>query len=114
EEIAAACSVGLFYGAPQPDSTGRRVTFVETSDQGFAVFLADTSTGHKTDVCEEDALGPWGHFFDLHVWPWAPDDSAFIYSAGTQINICGPETGKSVAVVNTPTEVASLAWLNPN
>ena len=94
-EIAAAFgSVGVFYGAPQLDSAGKRLTFAETGDKGYAVFLADASTGHKTPVYEELATGAMLDQNDLHVWPWAPDDSAFIYSAGARINICDSKLGK--------------------
>ncbi len=114
QEIAAAFgSVGLFYGAPQPDHAGNRITYVETSDHGYGLFLADISTKHKTIVREENALGSLGDHYDLHAWPWSPDDSSFIYSAAGQIVVCDPETGKTLAEVNIPTDVTTLSWLTP-
>ena len=114
QEIAAAFgSVALFYGAPQPDHPGNRVTYVETSDHGYGLFLADASTGHKTIVHEENALGSFGDHYDLHAWPWSPDDSSFIYSAAGQIVVCDPETGKDLAEMNVSTDVTALIWLTP-
>jgi len=80
-ELADAYSINLFYGTPQPNSTGKQLTCVGTADLGFAVFLVDTSTGQKRNVQEQNTLGPWGSFFDLKVWPWSPEDSLFVYSA---------------------------------
>jgi hypothetical protein len=114
QEIADAYSVRLFYGVPRVDSRGGNATFVATSDTGFAVFLVNTATGKMTAVKREDAMGEWGHFFDLKVWPWAPDDSAFIYTVGNELDLCRPETGETVASLDLPTEVTSLAWLTPN
>jgi hypothetical protein len=114
QEIAAAYgSVGLFYGLPQTDHAGNHLTFVETSDKGYAVFLADAATGHKMNVREGTLSGGSHDQCDLHVWPWSPDDRFFICSAAGQISICDPETGKSVAELNTPTYVTDLTWLNP-
>lgn len=114
-EIARAYgSVICLYGTPQPDSTGQRVAYVSTDDKGYAVFLAKTSSGKAINVCEERALGPWGHDYDLHVWPWPPDDSAFVYSRAGKIVFGDPETGKDMAVVSEPMALSSLVWLNKN
>ena len=113
-ELADAYSVSLFYETPQSDSQGRQVTYVGTADHGFAAFLVETATGRKVNVREQNALGPWGSYFDLQVWPWAPDDSAFLVSAGTQLQFCEPTTGIVRAEVNLSSEVASLAWLRPD
>jgi hypothetical protein len=113
-EIAAAYgSVGLFYAAPQSDAAGKRVTFVETSDHGYGVFLADTATGKKTLVVEESGSGDSHDRYDLRVWPWAPDDSAFVFSAAGQVNVCDPQTGRLTATVKTPDYVTGLTWLTP-
>jgi F5/8 type C domain len=114
QEIADAYSIRLFYGAPQIDSRGHNATFVGTSDTGFAVFLVDSAKRIPMAVKKEDALGEWGHFFDLQVWPWAPDDTAFIYTAGHELDLCRSETGETIASLDLPTEVASLAWLTPD
>jgi hypothetical protein len=115
QEIAAAYgSVGLFYGNPETDSAGKHIIFVETSDRGYGVFLTDTATKRKTIICDENGSGLWGDNFDLHVWPWAPDDSAFIYSKEGDIFVCDSATGKSIAELSIPAYVKSLIWLAPD
>ncbi len=114
EEIATAFgSVGIFSGAPQPDRTGSHVTFIETSDHGFGVFLADTVTSKKTLVFEEHGTGQDGDLHDLQVWPWAPDASAFIYTQAKQLIICDSGTAKPVASLSLEELPAALAWLTP-
>src|ERR1700744_5208570 len=80
EITAAYGAVGLFDGTPQADGTGKRVTFVETGDKVYALFVAAASPGRKTVVEQEDASGPFGDDRDLHVWPGSPDVQAFAYS----------------------------------
>lgn len=112
-ELADAYSINLFYGAPQPDSTGKRFTYVSTAEQGFAVFLVDTATGKKKSVQEQNALGPWGSFSDLKAWPWSPDDALFVYSASNHFHLCAAETGRVTSEVYVPVEIAALTWVNP-
>jgi len=112
--LADAYSINLFYGSPQPDSTGRQLACVGTADHGFAVFLVNTATGQKKSVREENALGPWGSYFDLKVWPWSPDDRLFIYSTNNQFYLCDAATGTVKGSVNLPVEVAALAWVKPD
>jgi len=114
QEIAAAYgSVGIFYGAPQTDSTGKRITFVETADVGFGVFLCDTATGHKKNVRAQSFSG-MGDDFDLKVWPWSPDDRAFAYTDGGKMFICDGDTGKISAEITPPAPIAALTWLTPS
>jgi hypothetical protein len=112
-ELAEAYSINLFYGAAQPDSAGKRVTCVGTAEQGFAVYLVDTATGQKRKVQEQSAVGPWGSFFDLKVWPWAPDDRLFVFSASNHFYLCEGDTGRVRSEVPVPVEVATLTWVSP-
>ena len=111
-ELADAYSINLFYGAPQADSKGKQITYVSTADPGFAVFLVDTTTGQRTNVREQNALGPWGSYFDLKVWPWATDDRTFVYSASNRFHFCEARTGKTKGELPMPVEVLTLAWLD--
>jgi hypothetical protein len=116
QELASAFgSVGIFYGAPQPDHSGNRFTFVETSDHGYGLFFADASTGHKTLMREETDSDSRlvSVRCALRAWPWSPDDSAFIYSEAGQISICDPATGKTITELNILTTVTALTWLAP-
>jgi len=113
-ELADAYSINLFYGSPQPDGSGKQLAYVSTADRGFAVFLVDTATGQKRMVQEQNALGPWGSYFDLKVWPWSPDDRWFIYSASNHFYLCAAGTGQVQGEVYVPVAVAALAWTSPD
>jgi pimeloyl-ACP methyl ester carboxylesterase len=114
QEIAAAYgSTRLLYGLPQTDHAGKQLTFVATSDKGYAVFLVDTATGHKTNV-HEGTLGGGSHDqCDLQVWPWSPDDKVFLYSESGQVSVCDAQTGRVISVLATLGPVSDLTWLTP-
>ncbi len=111
-EIAVAYgSTGLFSGAPQSDATGKHITFVETADVGFGVFLCDTATGQKRNV---RVPGTGSNEEDTHfrVWPWSPDDSSFLYSDTQHVFICDSQSGKNTATVDVPGIPTDLTWVN--
>ncbi len=112
-ELADAYSIRLFYGAPQPNSTGTQLTYVSTAEQGFAVFLVNTASGQKRNVQEQNALGPWGSYMDLKVWPWSPDDSLFVYSASNHLRLCAAASGLVKGEIQVPGAVAELTWISP-
>ncbi len=112
DEIAAAYgSVRLFYGSPQADSTGSHLIFVATADLGYGLFLADANTGHKTMVCNQTNYDDYT--WNLHAWPWSPDDKTFAYSQAGKITIADP-SGATLTNVNTATNLSELAWLSPS
>ena len=115
QEIATAFgSVGLFYGEAQMNHDGSRFTYVATDATGFGLFLYDAATGRKQLVCEENNMGAWADSFDLHVWPWSPDDSAFIYSAHNQLILCPAATNQaSVQLAGGANAVSAVVWLDP-
>jgi len=112
EITAAYGSTGLFYGVPQSDPAGKRITFCQMSDKGIGVFLLNVATGQKHLVHEKLPLDDvWQN---LDVWPWSPDGKLFIYTH-KNIFVCAADTGDVVATL--PVEgrngVATLTWLNP-
>jgi hypothetical protein len=116
QEITEAFgSVSLFYGVPQMNHDGSRIIYVATGDNGYGLFLCDTATGHKQIVFEENGLGERGGSFDMRVWPWSPDDSAFIYTAHDKL-IISPvkeESGAAKPVVIDIPQVSEVVWLAP-
>ena len=115
QEITAAFGlVSLFYGAPQMNHDGSQFIYVATDAKGYALFLCDAATGRKQIVCEENSLGALGDSFDLHAWPWSPDDGAFIYSAQDKLFICQPVNIKeSKPVAIGANGISNLVWINP-
>ena len=117
QEIAAAFgSVSRIYGMPQLNHDGRKITYMATSDKGYALFLYDVAARRKQVVCEERGFGFNGDDFDIHAWPWAPDDSSFIYSLHDKLVICPADDPAKTTVqlsigINT---ISDLAWLNPD
>ena len=110
-------SLTSFSGAPKSDKTGKRITYVANADVGLGIFLCDVTTGQKRNVRELWANSDL-NFPDVRVWPWSPDDSAFVYSAfvysdGRRIFISDAQTGKSTATVDLPGIPSDLAWVNP-
>lgn len=117
EDIATAYgSIGLIYGGAQASHDGRQFIYVGTSAKGFALFLFDIATNHKTIVFEENHPDSTltEYFNDLKAFPWAPDDSAFAYFAHGRL-IIHPSTGEPDSTWLTIGAAAptDLAWLNP-
>lgn len=117
-EIAEAIgSIGFVYGAPQPDHSGSRVLYLQTTDAGLGVFASDTITGRKQALFEDRTI----HYPDVHnrVSPFSPDDSLFAYtlesrSTAGYIAICQADSGKEVARIPAPQwNILDMVWLTP-
>ncbi len=111
-EIAKAFgSVGLFYGRPQTDQTGERLTFVQQGERGLALFLCDTTTGRRRLVHEEKDT----YAKHLRAWPWSPGGDFFVYSAAGKIVVCRADSGETAGMVGIPAEIViDLVWLTRN
>ena len=106
-------SVRLFSGPPQASHDGRYVTYIASAETRAALFLANTSTGHREKVVENDTAG-WNGFGDLHAGPWAPDDSAFIYFLHDKLVIQPADAHPPAAqFIVSGDAVAEVVWLNP-
>ena len=90
EEIAAAFGAAArFYGEPQISHDGRWFAYVAASDtRGSELVLYEIATGRKQKLSAQDSgLGYWDDEFNLHVWPWSPDDSLLVYTAMAKLTI---------------------------
>jgi hypothetical protein len=114
DEIAETFgSVGYLFNTPQSDRSGSRITFIQTTTNGIAVFLCDTTTGLKQMINEKNG-GVVSGDLEFGVWPWSPDDRLFLYTRGN-ILICRGDTGAQVAEVLFGHEpIKDLAWLTPD
>ena len=111
-ELAKAYgTVRSFSGIPQSDKTGKHITFVETADVGFGVFLCDTATGQKRNVRVPGADSN-EEYPNFRVWPWSPDDGSFLYSGNQHAFICDSQSGSNTASIDLPTRVTAMTWLN--
>ena len=116
-QIAAAFgAVNTFYGVPQMNRDGSRFTYVATTDtRGCALYLCDTQTKQTQKIAfEEDGLGAWSDDYELRAGPWAPDDSAFIYTMRDKLIIYPTEPGgKPIELTVAMNSISQLVWLTP-
>src|SRR5665213_782893 len=115
EIIAALGSLNYFYEGAQMNRDGSRFIYVADGRIGRSVYLCDTATGRRQVVCEGTGKGEAHSLFNLHVWPWAPDDSAFIYVNADDLVVCPADTNQApVSLSFDGTNVISdVVWLNP-
>jgi len=115
EIINALGSINNFYEGAQMNRDGSRFIYVGDGRIGRSVYLCDTATGRKQVVCEGTGKGENQNMFNLHVWPWAPDDSSFIYVNADDLVVCPEDTNQ--APVSLPIDgtnvVSDVVWLNP-
>lgn len=117
-QVAAAFgAANTFYGSPQMNHDGSQFTYVATTDaRGCGLFLCDTRTKQARQIAfEEDGLGGWHDDYELRAWPWAPDDSAVVYTMKDKLAVCPLDTNKQLAEMTVQTDsVSQLAWLTPS
>lgn len=116
QEIADAFgAVRLFLGQPYMSHDGTRFTYAATAAKGFAVFVCDTATGRTRTTYEQTAHGDFLDTCDALAGPWAPDDSAFIYTTTTNLYVCSAILDKDLAPAMIPIHgLSDLVWLNPS
>jgi hypothetical protein len=114
EITAAFGSVRLFRGGLEMNRDGSKFTYVATGDTGHDLFLGDTATGQVRSLYKEHGGGTYGSTYFMRAWPWAPDDSAFIYTLQNRLVIQPGDPAQAASELTLDTNaVTDLAWLNP-
>ena len=115
EIVNALGSLNYFYEGAQMNRDGSRFIYVGDGRIGRSLYLCDATTGSRRVVREGTGKGEYHNFFNLHVWPWAPDDSSFIYVNADELVICPADTNQ--APVSLPIDgtnvISDVVWLNP-
>lgn len=115
QEITAAFGPArLFYGDLQMNRDGSKFIYKATSDIGYGLFIHDSLTGLTKRICYEQGIGAFNGGSDIGAWPWAPDDSAFVYSFHDKLFIQPSDGTAAPAELTVGTKmVTDVAWLNP-
>ena len=114
---AAFGGANTFYGSPRVNRDGSQFTYVAITDaRGCALYLRDTSAKQARQIAfEEDGLGDWHDTYEMRAWPWAPDDSAFVYTMRDKLAVYPLDASKQPAEMTVRTNaVSQVAWLTPS
>ena len=114
---AAFGAANTFYGSPWMNHDGSQFTYVATTDRrGCALFLCDARTKQSRQLAfEEDGLGDWHDTYEMRAWPWAPDDSAVVYTMTGKLVVYPLDTNRQPAEMTVATNsVSQVAWLSPS
>jgi len=115
QEITAALGPArMFYGDLQMNRDGSKFIYKATSDIGYGLFIHDSITGLTKEICDEPGRGSDYSYSDINAWPWAPDDSVYVYTFHDKLVIQPSDDTTAPAELIVGTDmVTALAWLNP-